>query len=54
VIMHTIENGAETRMEAGDTITIPAKMPHQARNIGDANATLMVVFPTPNRQVENE
>ena len=53
-IMHAIEDGREVRMDTGDTITIPPHLPHYARNIGTQDAVLMVIFPTPNRQVENE
>ena len=53
-IMHGVEEGKEVRMEEGDTITIPAKLPHYARNIGTEDAVLMVVFPTADRRVENE
>ena len=53
-IMHAVENGREERMDVGDTITIPARLPHYARNIGTEDAVLMVVFPTADRRVENE
>lgn len=53
-IMHQIEDGKEVEMGVGDTITLPANMPHLARNIGEENAVLMVAFPTADREVKGE
>jgi len=52
-VMHTTDGG-ETRMEAGDTITVQPGFAHHATNIGATDAVLFVVFPTPDRKVENE
>ena len=48
-IMHTTESG-ETKLEAGDTITLPAGLPHRARNIGDHDAVLIIAYPTGHRE----
>jgi quercetin dioxygenase-like cupin family protein len=48
-IMHTTESG-ETKLETGDTITLPAGLPHRARNIGDQDAVLIIAYPTGHRE----
>lgn len=48
-IAHTLAGGDEVVMEPGDVITIPPEMPHQARNIGDEDAILTIVYPTADR-----
>ena len=53
-IMHTIEEGKEIEMKAGDTITIPAHLPHRARNIGDTPAVLTIVFSSAQRETIGE
>ncbi len=53
-ISHTIEGDREVEMNVGDTISIPPKLGHQARNIGDTDAELMIVFSSAYRQVEGE
>lgn len=53
-IMHQIEDGKEVEMNVGDTITLPPDLPHLARNIGEEDAVLMVVFPTADREVKGE
>ncbi len=45
-IAHTLSDGEEVVLEQGDVITVPAGMPHNARNIGDEDAVLNIVFPT--------
>lgn len=52
-VMHTTDDG-EVRMSAGDTITVQRGFSHHATNIGSDDAVLFVVFPTPDRRVENE
>ncbi|MBI4979026.1 MAG: cupin domain-containing protein [Spirochaetes bacterium] len=52
-VMHTTDGG-ESRMDAGDTITVQSGFTHHATNIGNTDAVLFVVFPTPDRKVENE
>lgn len=53
-IRHTIEEGREEALTEGDVITIPATLPHKARNIGDVDAVLLVAFPTADRQTRGE
>jgi quercetin dioxygenase-like cupin family protein len=47
--MHTTDSG-EVKMEMGDTITLPAGLPHRARNIGDRDAVLIIAYPTAHRE----
>jgi quercetin dioxygenase-like cupin family protein len=37
-------------MEEGDTISIPAGVVHNARNIGEGQAVLLIAFSSPDRQ----
>ncbi len=53
-IMHTVEDGKEVELNVGDTITIPSGFLHQARNIGDAEAVLMISFSSANRETKGE
>ena len=53
-IAHTVEDGREVELETGDTISIPPRMAHQARNIGPGDAVLMLTFTSAQRQVEGE
>ncbi len=53
-IAHTIEDGRDVELETGDTISIPPRMAHQARNIGSGDAILMLTFTSAQRQVEGE
>jgi quercetin dioxygenase-like cupin family protein len=53
-VRHTIEGGGTVDLEAGDTITIPPNVPHQAANIGTGDAVMMVVFSAGDRQVKGE
>lgn len=39
-------------MEAGDTIVIPANVVHNARNTGPDEARLLIIFSTPERQMQ--
>ncbi len=48
-IAHTIAEGEETVLHPGDTITIPAGLPHSARNIGEEDAVLVIAYPTGQR-----
>jgi quercetin dioxygenase-like cupin family protein len=48
-IMHTTDTG-EIKLETGDTITLPAGLPHRARNIGDRDAVLIIAYPTGHRE----
>ena len=53
-IMHTVEDGKEIEMCEGDAITVPVNFPHQARNIGDTDAVLLIAFTSADRQVKGE
>jgi len=37
-------------LEEGDTITIPQNVAHNAKNIGEQDVILMIVFTDPNRE----
>ena len=52
-ILHTAEGG-EIEMGEGDAITIPIDFPHQARNIGDTDAILLIAFSSADRRVKGE
>ena len=45
---------AEAEFGPGDTVTIPAGIPHQAFNIGTDDATLMICFSSAERRVHGE
>ena len=49
-LMHSIEDGEEVLLSAGDTITLPANLVHYAKNIGDEDAVLVICFSSPDRQ----
>ncbi len=52
-IEHSI--GVETVfLRAGDTLVIPAGMPHQARNVGSGVADTIVVYSTGRREFKQE
>lgn len=53
-IVHTVEGAKEIEMTTGDTITIPPNITHNARNIGDLDAVLLVVFSSAERQVVHD
>jgi quercetin dioxygenase-like cupin family protein len=53
-IEHDIEDGKRVRLGPGDTISVPAGVVHQARNVGPDLAVLFVCFSSPNRQVQGE
>ena len=48
-IIHRVD-GHEVEMNAGDTINIPANVPHNAKNIGAETAVLSIAFTTGDRQ----
>ncbi len=52
-ILHTYA-GEELKMDKGDTIIIPANIPHNAINIGETDAVLSIVFSTGQRQTIGE
>lgn len=51
-IRHRIENGESVELAAGDTITIPPHLPHNATNIGDDDAILAIAFSSADRKTE--
>jgi quercetin dioxygenase-like cupin family protein len=53
-ISHAIEGGKEVELDEGDVITLPANMPHKARNIGKENAVLLIAFSSADRRTEGE
>jgi quercetin dioxygenase-like cupin family protein len=57
ILQGTIEHSFDdqtVRMTAGDTISIPAGVVHNARNIGDDQAVFLIAFSSADRQVINE
>jgi quercetin dioxygenase-like cupin family protein len=60
-ILHLLEGTLEHTldderlvMHAGDTLSVRRGVLHNARNIGEADAQLLVVFTSANRRVEHE
>lgn len=54
-IAHTgAGGGKELELGPGDSVSIPQGIPHSARNIGDTEAELYIVFDSADRQVEGE
>ncbi len=53
-IAHLIEDGKEVEMGPGDVISVPQDLPHQARNIGDEDAVLFIVFSAGDRRTQGE
>lgn len=52
-IEHTLDD-AVVVMNAGDTISIPQGVMHNARNIGSAQAVFVIAFSTADRQAVGE
>ncbi len=50
-LCHSIED-QQYAMQAGDTISIPIGAAHQAINIGDKDAEMVVAYPTGNRDFQ--
>lgn len=48
-IMHTMGDD-EAELTSGDTITIPVGVVHNARNLGDTNALLLICFSSADRE----
>ena len=48
-IQHSFVDGKYVKMQEGDTITVPAGVPHNASNIGNSEAVLAISFSSPVR-----
>ena len=54
-IMHTSDAaGNEVELGPGDTITASPHRLHQARNVGDTEAVLIIAFSSADREVQGE
>jgi quercetin dioxygenase-like cupin family protein len=53
-ILHTDASGGRSEMNEGDTVTIAPNVWHQATNIGDDDAILVIVFTSADRQTVGE
>jgi quercetin dioxygenase-like cupin family protein len=53
-ILHAIEDGNSVELNEGDVITLPSNLPHQARNIGEADAVVLIAFSAADRQTRGE
>jgi quercetin dioxygenase-like cupin family protein len=53
-IRHTVDNGGTVEMNEGDTVTVPPNVWHQAINIGDEEASLIIVFTSADRETIGE
>lgn len=52
-IRHTVAGG-EAELGPGDSVTIPPGIPHQAVNIGEGEAALLICFSSADRRVQGE
>lgn len=52
-ILHSMGDRT-VEMQAGDTVSIPTGVPHNATNIGDGDAVLSISFSSADRKVVNE
>jgi quercetin dioxygenase-like cupin family protein len=53
-IEHTGAAGKKVELRAGDTVTIPANIWHQATNLGETEAILFIAFSSADRQTVGE
>lgn len=60
-VVHVLEGSIEhsygdesVALQAGDALSIPAGLVHNARNVGDSEAVLVVVFSSANRRAVAE
>ena len=53
-VAHAVGRDDEVRLEAGDVITIPPNIPHNARNIGNGDAVLFIAFSAADRRTVGE
>ncbi len=49
-IVHRIDGADEVAMGPGDTISVPPNLGHNARNVGEERAVLLVCFSSAERQ----
>ncbi|AWT59796.1 MAG: hypothetical protein DF168_00991 [Candidatus Moanabacter tarae] len=49
-IEHFIEGGRRIQMQPGDSINLPANLPHKARNISSGEAILLISFSSAYRE----
>jgi len=49
-----MEDGRTETMHTGDTVSIPAGIHHNAKNIGTGDAVLFIAFSSAHRQVVGE
>jgi quercetin dioxygenase-like cupin family protein len=50
-IEHTLPEGGTVRLRAGDCIVIPAGKAHQAKNVGEDEAVILVAFNSAERKM---
>jgi quercetin dioxygenase-like cupin family protein len=53
-IVQSMEDGRTETMHTGDTVSIPAGIHHNAKNIGTGDAVLFIAFSSAHRQVVGE
>ena len=53
-IIHSIADGEPQRLSPGQSICVPAKVYHNARNVGDAEAVMLICFSSAVRQTVGE
>jgi len=53
-VEHLCEEGRKVRLNPGDSIVLPANLPHNARNVSCEEAVLVVAFPSGNRETLGE
>lgn len=51
---HTLPDGSYVAMHPGDSIVIPTGIWHHARNIGEEEAVVLVMFDSSNRETIGE
>ena len=53
-VEHSLPEGGTTVLRAGDCIVLPSGKGHQARNVGDEEAVVVVVFNSAQRETVGE
>lgn len=53
-ILNSMEDGRTETMHAGDTVSIPAGVHHNAKNVGTDDAIMIISYSSANRQVVGE